>query len=226
MAFSINTNGRELFSCKDSSTSNQIQCLHGIRVISTVWLVVGHVASMVGLLPVRNRAEIIEVANPIYITRYSTMISVLTNILPAVYWYVPKHGRLYFVACSRKFLRVKWIAGIVSHVYDFKKVKFSIIMKYRSGIEMKMNIKFVRLLLFSSLAEMDNWTLFQYIFNVIYDWHRYWLLAFCCQWHWYVSWAAVPFGQLRSHSWMEVAANIGGQHCSTLKTMSIQAKSF
>lgn len=40
--FSILNNGRKLLSMKVSSRGTNIGCIHGIRVLSTLWVVIGH----------------------------------------------------------------------------------------------------------------------------------------------------------------------------------------
>lgn len=61
LAFSIQTNAMKVFSCTKSTTSsNQIECLNGIRIISAMYVVVGHTAYMYEYLPVQNRMDVIE----------------------------------------------------------------------------------------------------------------------------------------------------------------------
>lgn len=61
LAFSIYTNGAELFSIQKSESSDMIGCLHGIRAISATWIVLGHTFIFYLLLPTRDMATIFEV---------------------------------------------------------------------------------------------------------------------------------------------------------------------
>lgn len=45
MAFSVYTNGRKLLSSKKSKSKDVVHCVHGIRVFSTQWVVLGHTYS-------------------------------------------------------------------------------------------------------------------------------------------------------------------------------------
>lgn len=40
--FSAVTNGRRLLSMKSTKSSSNLACVHGIRVLSTCWVVIGH----------------------------------------------------------------------------------------------------------------------------------------------------------------------------------------
>lgn len=40
--FSALTNGRKLLSMKVSKSPTNLSCVHGIRVLSTLWVVIGH----------------------------------------------------------------------------------------------------------------------------------------------------------------------------------------
>lgn len=42
MAFSVYSNGRRLLSSKKSKSEDVVHCVHGIRVFSTQWVVLGH----------------------------------------------------------------------------------------------------------------------------------------------------------------------------------------
>lgn len=45
-AFSVYTNGEKLFKCVRSESPDIIDCLHGIRFLSIVWVVFAHTYSM------------------------------------------------------------------------------------------------------------------------------------------------------------------------------------
>jgi len=40
--FSTLNNGRKILSIKVSTSSDNLSCIHGIRVLSTLWVVIGH----------------------------------------------------------------------------------------------------------------------------------------------------------------------------------------
>lgn len=42
LAFSVYSNGKKVLSYKKSKDPDTMQCLHGIRAISTQWVVIGH----------------------------------------------------------------------------------------------------------------------------------------------------------------------------------------
>lgn len=61
MIFSIYTNTMKLFSCKMSESPDNIHCLHGIRVIGMLWVLLVHNFTGLLYLPVRNAAIELEV---------------------------------------------------------------------------------------------------------------------------------------------------------------------
>lgn len=61
LAFSIYSNGKKLLSYKKSKAPDVMHCLHGIRVISTQWIIFGHSYLMFNNLPVRNSIHILTV---------------------------------------------------------------------------------------------------------------------------------------------------------------------
>lgn len=54
LAFSFFTNGKKIFSCKRNKSQNVMECLNGIRVISTFWVLYGHAHALIILAPVTN----------------------------------------------------------------------------------------------------------------------------------------------------------------------------
>lgn len=54
MVFSVYTNGRSLLSCKKSTSKDVMHCVHGIRVISTQWVVLGHTYFLYMNMPTGN----------------------------------------------------------------------------------------------------------------------------------------------------------------------------
>ncbi|KAF2887396.1 hypothetical protein ILUMI_18777, partial [Ignelater luminosus] len=52
LAFSILTNGRKLI--ETTNNPNQISCIHGIRVLSMMWILIGHKYVIATNLPIRN----------------------------------------------------------------------------------------------------------------------------------------------------------------------------
>lgn len=61
LAFSVYSNGMKLLSYKEVKSPGMMNCLHGIRVISTQWVVIGHTFVMYITLPIRNKTVIPKV---------------------------------------------------------------------------------------------------------------------------------------------------------------------
>lgn len=59
-AFSVYTNGQKLFHRQTAESSDQLSCVHGIRVLSIVWVVYGHSYMIMAIGPLINTAEIIS----------------------------------------------------------------------------------------------------------------------------------------------------------------------
>lgn len=61
LIFSLYTNGRSLFACKISATgtsNSRLNCLNGIRVLSMLYLVIGHIVFIMLCIPIQNSAEL------------------------------------------------------------------------------------------------------------------------------------------------------------------------
>ncbi|XP_031623576.1 nose resistant to fluoxetine protein 6-like [Contarinia nasturtii] len=71
LAFSFYTNGKKLFSLNEENTSETIQCLHGIRVLSTQWVVLCHTYALYLVMPIQNR-----VVHDAFLSKYSNMMIV------------------------------------------------------------------------------------------------------------------------------------------------------
>lgn len=71
LAFSFYTNGKKILSYTANKSDDTLHCLHGIRVISTQWVVLGHAYLFYAFLPIRNYAAIPEASdwNSIQLTR-------------------------------------------------------------------------------------------------------------------------------------------------------------
>ncbi|XP_055304069.1 nose resistant to fluoxetine protein 6-like isoform X1 [Sitodiplosis mosellana] len=75
LAFSFYTNGMKLFSYKKTKSPDMMHCVHGIRAISTQWVVLGHTYLMYLLLPIRNMADY-----PSFLAKYKNMFIVSAPI--------------------------------------------------------------------------------------------------------------------------------------------------
>lgn len=58
IAFSLYTNGRQLFDITKSKSSNAIHCLHGIRALSVLWIIFGHRFDERFMVPAVNSEEV------------------------------------------------------------------------------------------------------------------------------------------------------------------------
>lgn len=63
LAFSFYTNGKKLLAYKETKSDDTLHCLHGIRVITTQWIVLGHSYLLYALMPIQNLAAIPEVSD-------------------------------------------------------------------------------------------------------------------------------------------------------------------
>ncbi|XP_031639007.1 nose resistant to fluoxetine protein 6-like [Contarinia nasturtii] len=69
LIFSFYSNGMKLLSYKKSKSPDMMHCLHGIRAISTQWVVLGHTFMMFAVLPARNKIDLLT-----FIKQYHNMI--------------------------------------------------------------------------------------------------------------------------------------------------------
>lgn len=61
MAFSLYTNVKKLVSLQNADSPDVLKCLHGIRVLSTQWIVFGHICLMYALYPIQNKVSLTSV---------------------------------------------------------------------------------------------------------------------------------------------------------------------
>lgn len=69
--FSVYTNSRGLFAVRKSS--NPLECLNGIRVLSMLWIMLLHTFTVYGYGPLYNATDLIKVKivkEPIYMRPY------------------------------------------------------------------------------------------------------------------------------------------------------------
>lgn len=59
IAFSVYTNGKKLLKVRTSSS--ELSCLNGIRVLSLIWVIAGHSFSVTATGPVSNALDILTV---------------------------------------------------------------------------------------------------------------------------------------------------------------------
>lgn len=62
-AFSVCTNGKKLFACKQINSPDVINCLHGIRAISMIWIIYAHTHSTSTIVPLTNSVHIMNTVN-------------------------------------------------------------------------------------------------------------------------------------------------------------------
>lgn len=61
LTFSAYTNGIQLFSYDNTQSPNIIQCINGIRSITTIWIIISHSYYVFFFLPSREHLEFIKV---------------------------------------------------------------------------------------------------------------------------------------------------------------------
>lgn len=58
VSFSVVTNTEKLFNTKKNPLSNNLGCLDGIRVISMMWILLGHRYASMIFMPLTNLAQV------------------------------------------------------------------------------------------------------------------------------------------------------------------------
>lgn len=69
LAFSVYSNGKKVLSYKKSKAPDTMHCLHGIRAISTQWVVIAHTFVIYAMTPLRNMRAI-----PSFFSQFHNMI--------------------------------------------------------------------------------------------------------------------------------------------------------
>lgn len=114
LAFSIYTNGMKLLSYEKTKSTDMMDCIHGIRAISTQWVVLGHSFMMFLLLPTRNKIEFTTVPNDQCVPFH--IVSCFSNVLPflfIVYSKISKYDPNVGPHCSRHILCIEWTFSVV-----------------------------------------------------------------------------------------------------------------
>lgn len=109
LAFSFYTNGMKIFSCKQNKSQDVMECLNGIRVISTFWVLYGHAHALILLAPVTNllyiktvrlKSNIVEIITILIFTCFFNFFPVVGPLLQYVCsirshcrWHVLFHER-------------------------------------------------------------------------------------------------------------------------------------
>lgn len=60
-AFSVYSNGKKLFESNNSASKDIIECVHGIRALSILWIVHGHRVQTYATFPIINKVQFREV---------------------------------------------------------------------------------------------------------------------------------------------------------------------
>lgn len=66
LAFSLYSNGKKLLSYEIPKSTDKIRCLDGIRVITTLWILVGHLYTLINTLPIQNKDYTVAVSRCFY----------------------------------------------------------------------------------------------------------------------------------------------------------------
>lgn len=72
IAFSAYTNGKKLFDVSRSKSPDSINCLHGLRAVSAMWIIFGHRFYLQQMSPLANPAEVREHYDRIYSAIFSS----------------------------------------------------------------------------------------------------------------------------------------------------------
>lgn len=142
VVFSIYTNGKKLFSCKKfGPTSGVIECLDGIRVITTVWVVFIHAFRNYQKLPLHD-ATAYKNVNLILNSFAQNDSEFLKhgNVLPWLFHSISVHGNvskcdLQFTDSSWHIFCNEWFIGFVQIAKTSQKVREFIQLKNEKTIE-------------------------------------------------------------------------------------------
>lgn len=74
-AFSIYTNGQALF--RTESSKNEIKCVHGVKVLSLLCIMLGHRFLLQFSLPVMNQTDFVEVKKLLFYERDDSFFFIL-----------------------------------------------------------------------------------------------------------------------------------------------------
>lgn len=84
-----------MLSYEKSKSTDMMDCIHGIRVISTQWVVLGHTFLMYVMFPIRNKTVIPEVVKIYFILEnqlYKSKNSQRNNFNVLVHEKIPQYG--------------------------------------------------------------------------------------------------------------------------------------
>lgn len=78
-AFSVYSNGKKLFETNEASSKDIIDCLHGIRALSIMWIIHGHRVQTYSFFPLMNKTQFREVRTWRRCSRASLKLSIRFN---------------------------------------------------------------------------------------------------------------------------------------------------
>lgn len=107
--FSVYTNGKKLFACKNAGqSSGKIQCIDGIRVISTIWVVYAHTYQGFFKKPLRETVTYDEVIVDHCYFQFEPSSKVSSIILP--------NKRLFFLSSASQYLASHYAAFALNRI--------------------------------------------------------------------------------------------------------------
>lgn len=184
LVFSLYQNGQKLFSCKEDNSSDTMRCLHGIRSLSTAWVLLGHTFAFHIIMPIQNRIAHDTVNCICYHFHFISVHFLYFGYLIielsfSICSYSSRNSitiwlsfRDYSQSTRFWFWAVCWCQLTCSNIWRKREPLFFIISSW-----IRINNGFTSI-------EKGKWMFCYFTFIVISDWHRFWLLHFyfLCQW--------------------------------------------
>lgn len=107
-SFSLVTNTKRLL--KTTGDSGQISCLHGVRVVSMMWVIFGHTYHIASRMPSVNPANIVEVSkNNVINYSFVNYLKITTSVVVRK----TKHDNIGCYCICRYVLLAEWFTSFL-----------------------------------------------------------------------------------------------------------------